>query len=771
MNPTRLVLIAEPTDLDALREHGGLPLPETAGTLPFQRLADATPGIVAIARDGWVPSDQDGRTTARELEAAYQHLSESTVCYLVVLDSTVRVGERAVAPEAETSASTLNPSKNELAAHCDWYTRFRTSCGTAMSHRHVHVRHVLILVCCEAVPPTQLEDLNRLLYDNHGTRLFDACYVMLSRLEPGEAHGQFFSACDVWPIAVGGLLLKLMHDLPTASEEVLAWRCFQLVPEIDPARWNRLRRQQLKALADSLLTLPKAPSGWDSKVFEGFRPNIPGGTSIALDAPAEANAMSRSWLEYDPAQRLKDVASEQRWKSALQRAGDRFAQALSDRAIGEEPAVRAEIHKLWRSIHENPSATAVALSNKELIAGPPLGDQLKATQDGWQRVLDEDHARFEQIETARKCADHLNAAQQAFVPFWYRVIAVFATSLCLGYVAMTTTESWLGTGRAIWFALAGSLGALVAGFWSADAERRAGRKGQVEIERQLKEIDSRVKAKHLASQQVVEAADTFWQQLWTAAAGKHLRQLLFRVQTILDRELKTRPSRVSSAEVARSSDEDTSSSASVHGEWHRERFRDAVVLKHSSGAEFSSDVTDAAAFQSLIDKHALKFQHELWPQFCDEHDRLASGNFPARSLIPMLREFCARFESDLLSEVRRLAVENMKQNDPSLGAWGESLRQLTTHQRYFALMSCQFLSHQTVEVNQRPAFELYLRRGFTSSTLGTNLRTLGLTERHCESDALDELSLAGFVFQELPVRFAVTDGQVTVAASIEQAIR
>lgn len=752
MPTNKVVLITDEPVLEALQDFGGLPeslLADVSMDQLLTRLSDGKSGIVPSMPEWWLPAEGIADEFGDELRRlAFQHLTGVTVCRVAVLGAKPSISD----PPSPTRL--LNSLR-------DWHTLFRKEHNRAMNGLPGRARHVLVLVCLEPLSADSLAELQALLEGDAASVLFDARYVMLHQLAGGDEPGSIFQSRHVWPLPVAGLLKKLLLDSAgpvTSIPDARAWRYFQILPQIAESEWREIREKYCDLLFRRITALD---SGSESSPVK-FRPQIAAVSGVALQGSAAADFSAQPWLAYDPQGRLADVCSERRWKTALERAGDKFAVELSQHVIAQEPAVLAEARSIWQAVHVNPGVVTAALDNHELLMTPHLEKQLDDMQTLWKQLLDDERQRTERIEETAACAACLSEAQHAFVPFWFRIVAVLSTTLCLGYLAMAGAEPWLGGRNAIGFAIAAGIGSIVAGFWSLDLERKAGRRGQLEIERQLAEIDGCVGTKHGLCQKTIDAAHVFGQRLWAAAAGKRLRQLLERVQTIFHREFRERHSiqRPDEAVQTETIPADKDQAARLR-QRQRTQFTAQIGLRPDRGATFRPTPADEDLFVRFVDRHLQEFRHELWPTFCEAHDRHDAGHFPARHLVPECREFVRRVEAGLFALVVQQSVDRL--SGTGIGAWGDALQSITTYQRYDTLMSCPMLSQHSIDSGQRPLPQVYLRSGIHSQTMSADLRRLGLPETPTFSELLKDLPLVGFVFQETPVRFAAADGVIVVA--------
>lgn len=747
--PGKMLLIADDGHFSELRAHGELPdtwwTDTTADTL-LDHLEQAPPWIIRCRRDLLAPDEEtpdDFLPDRRNRAEFINSLLHGTICYLAVVD---------------------RQSHESPAKHIFWYERFRREVKDWAKARHVHLQHVLILVCCNDPPAEHLDELQRLVAGSGDEKLFDTAYVMLEDLEPGRESGQFFNAVHVWPMAVGGLLLKLLHDRyrPQAGPtRAYAWRCYQLLPEITSRDQQKFCSEQFGTLFDHLTANRTADQGWEPARFTKFRPLSATVRRSRVRPPDDYDIFaSQTWLKSSAPDRLDQVRAESRWEESLSRAGDSLGRRLSRQAVAEVPAVCTEVVKIWNSVHRDPRFIYAALANHDVIRGPALGSQFQTISAHWNEILTNEQEREQLIHDTDRCAEHLEAAREGYFHVPVRMGVVLVVALLVGYVAMLVFHSLVGSwDHAALVAAAGALGAFAAGLFSANREQAAGKRAKRGFEDHLHKIDQKMIERHECCQNAVESANVFWQQMWARAAANRLKHLLLRAQCIFDHELRYHPGREAKDTTTDRTDmtgEEDAGETSGGTRWRqRSHYLKATQLRYDVRLGDLCHGCEGNELDKFVSEQAETFRSELWLKFCEHYDKGYSGNLPARHLIPALRDYCDRFLSTLLGKARHLAIQQMREGD--LDNWGSKLKEILDYQQYFELMSCRILSHQTAPVSMRPLPRLYLRQGFNYAAMRQHLDAATLAEDPEISTYLEELPLVGFLFQELPLQFHVGD--------------
>lgn len=774
----RMLLVADDASFAKLRAHSDLPsrwLIDTRPETAVEQAEGRPPRILRCRHKLILPVEDGAQNSPLDTSDRAEFINsflDATICYLAVVGS---VGGEP-AEDGEEAAQSVCP--RSLLEHVTWYHRFRGEVRALAKAREIHVRHVLVLVCCDEVNTEDFAHFDRLVAGSSDAKLFDAAYVMLHELEPGrkvDAEGALLlSAEHVWPMAVGDLLLKLLHDEEQPQREptrTFAWRSYELVPEIPGAQQQELFAEQFDRLYFGLTDVANGGRSWDVGPFTSFKPRSGKVQKPQLHAPdAGRNPLRRSWLAYSAVERLDETRAVGRWENGLSEAGDAVARELSRMAVGEEPAAGSEVGKIWQAVHGNPHAVYAALGDREVMNGRALGDEFETISEHWDKIRAAEQCCEDLVQEAEACAEHFTQAQNGHLNWLYRIIVLGVVTLAVGYLSMAVFEPLAGMGRAFWVAMAGAVGAMIAAMYSFDRERAAGRRAQETFEDQLQRIDRAVIDRHEACQAAVEHADVLCQQTRAAGAARRLRQLLRRVQSMLDHELRPRMEGHGSDAVGVErllSVEDPAEKGLVAAQRQRLRYAQATRLGQVVDLEDLQAVRQDDEIRKFVDDQVATFRDDVWMNFCLQHDRGRAGHLPARQLIPILRAFRDEFQKSLTAKIRELAIRRFRPKD--LSNWGKRLRDALELQPYFELMSCRMLSHQTADKLSRPWPRLYVRKDFDATQLSLALDGSQIQDEPEASPLLVELPMLGLLFQEMPVQFETdADGKVIVAAYREK---
>ena len=169
--------------------------------------------------------------------------------------------------------------------------------------RDVAVRHVLVLICRDKVGAGEWESFQRLVAASGEDKLFDLAYVMLHELEPGHKPDAevalLLNSQHVWTLAVGDLLLNMLHDAaPTtqATTASFAWRSYQLVPEISAAEEQGLFVEQLERFYHRRHRRQKRSAGMGNEVVYVVSAPQPEGEQVSTQPARRGTGHSRESL-------------------------------------------------------------------------------------------------------------------------------------------------------------------------------------------------------------------------------------------------------------------------------------------------------------------------------------------------------------------------------------------------------------------------------------------------------------------------------------------
>ena len=343
-----------------------------------------------------------------------------------------------------------------------------------------------------------------------------------------------------------------------------------------------------------------------------------------------------------------------------------MANELSRLALAEELAPVSEVARVWQAVHRDPQFIYAALRDRALMATPVLEDQFHAMSERWDVIRAADQMCERLSHDARTSGEHFIQAQHGHVNWLSRAIVIATVTLAIGYLSMSVFEPLVGSGRALWIALSGALGAMIAAMFSYDRERAAGRRAHEAFENRLEQIDRTLIDRHEACQAAVEQADIFGQQTRAAGAGRRLRRLLDRARSILDHEIG--PVFVGREQTVANQNpllpvEDPGDFAMAAGNRQRRRYVQATRLRHPVAPGYWDQVRRAEDNETFIREQVQAFQRDVWQVFCPRHDRARAGCLPARYLVPVLRRFRDGFQKHSAAKVRELMVRRFESSD------------------------------------------------------------------------------------------------------------
>lgn len=350
------------------------------------------------------------------------------------------------------------------------------------------------------------------------------------------------------------------------------------------------------------------------------------------------------------------------------------------------------------------------------------------------------------IEDARECAPVIEEAQHSYVEILFRFIFGAASAVLVAYVAGCVFHSFFPG----WVApslLAGGVAAgmaLVAVMLPMLLERRAGIRAVNRFRSDLSNIDRKMAEQHKRCQESVVAAHGFWKKLRARGSAQRLSLLLRRLKLIIENELQS-----STPGVVLSGEEDDDDDAVWETRDRRKRrqrlaWSRQLCLKHSEPFDEPDPDELNGVIRDLIDQF-----HSVWSGFCLEFDKNNAGNLPAHSLIPKLRDYCDMFRERITREIHRQAIKGIKEE--GVKDWVNRIRDL--HKKdYFYYMSCPLSGD---DIDPSHLMSLYLLRPDFREAF--ERVAVNLQPDPQAIDELQEMPMAGYFFQEVPVSFTESD--------------
>jgi len=128
---------------------------------------------------------------------------------------------------------------------------------------------------------------------------------------------------------------------------------------------------------------------------------------------------------------------------------------------------------------------------------------------------------------------------------------------------------------------------------------------------------------------------------------------------------------------------------------------------------------------------------------------------PAKVLVPQLRDYCDRFRELVTREIHRQAIKTIQPS--GVTDWVNRIGDLE-NKSYFYYMSCPLSGE---DIDRRHMVSLYLMRPDFRDAFERAAGSLAQSIEPVEE--LSELPLAGYFYQEVPVKFAESaDGTIEV---------
>jgi hypothetical protein len=271
----------------------------------------------------------------------------------------------------------------------------------------------------------------------------------------------------------------------------------------------------------------------------------------------------------------------------------------------------------------------------------------------------------------------------------------------------------------------------------------------------LKEVDGLTRARHEKCQTALVRATSFWERLRSRSSASRLRQLLARVQVILDRELQPEIPQVEDAEPEELEESRLAGDAErdLRRRRQRARFLAKTSLRHAVELDSlePNKIREIAGIGQMIRDCQEQFIQDVWRRTCLETDKGRLGKIPARVLIPRIRDFQERFRAALVAEVHRHLIEQMRGKGVDL--WSSQIARLQNEPLYYYL-SCPVSEGGAGGMHS----VLFLRSDFQAESLTQQASEVAVVS----SKQLSSLPIVGLLFQECPVGFASENGLIKV---------
>ena len=710
---------------------------------PLRPIADATgsriarldprtivPGVTHPGEDV-LDAGAAGRFNEDQRDEIYAQLLRSRLCHLVVLQNDgIGPGDRILQEEDPFGGLKV------------WYEAFRAEAAKRVGYRDDEYQHILILVCAEQVPAAGLAALQELIDAEGDDRFFDACYVMLFRLNLAET--EVCHARYIWPLPVSRLLLHLRLEQHAAAPlggraHVLAWRGLELVPDVPDEYVERTVRRHLGSAYERIKAQPAGSETWD---LAPFRPTL--GVD-AEAAPLPAASMNRHWQAYKARGEVDLVRNPGYWDQSFQALGVRLHGEISAPLLEDEFPAWQEATDVWRSIHGEPAFVDTAQERLSRLEGQDAEAQLATVAAQFDQLKAAIESREAAAEVAYACADHYDAARLGFVPRGIRFGLAAAAGLgvaygaawFLGQILETWTGPWIVAGCAF-------LGALLAAGISYFAERHRGERAQAFFSQNVRhDLLERTVEVDLHTQQMVIEGHRLWLSSRAGSAARKVRALLRRASAMLRRELRAEDPMAmeSGGEAPRFHLDETG-----RGQWKRYLSKTRVRCG-VGGFEVQDDRLEARVAEAVESFVAR------WHDLCDAQDRSLAGHLPARVFLPWLRERDDELRRVVLAEIYSQAAQGLGErgNDE----WVDGVRG-ALHEDYYYYLSCPIREEETDAELRSKVLSLHESLPDVPEGVVQDVRTRA-------TPAMRRWPLIGLLHEEMPVTLGVgPDGHLTV---------
>jgi len=623
-----------------------------------------------------------------------------------------------------------------LARLADGYERFRDEATERVRFRSPEYRHVLVLVADEPIPAEGWGRLQALLSDDEevGPAVRDHAplrdvYVLLAPMNLGPADAAV--AREVWPVAVSRLLLHLRLEGVTDGVprgRVLAWRGTEVVPTFTH---GQERDVVTPLLARAHRVFHRVETDMASRAEEELRdPTLLSAPPWKVTVPPfEQKA---PWQTLDAAAAHGRSNSATHWNQVHRCSGVELYGRLDARVASEERAAAGRGRWVWGAVHEGPGA---AHALQERIGLPlAIASTLPTREVGLGLVaVDRAQAALKaEVEDARACAEHYDAARFAFVGLALRGLFAVAGPLAVGWGIGWVHQAW--TGRTAESLVLGGITAVVplgAAWFSWTLERRRGRIAGFTFRKiEEEELGAARQAVEDSYRALVAVGAGFRVAGRRAARFLRLRALLARLQALLQRH-----GHLTAGGDAGGSPAERAPHPPAHA-------RPGTFLGYTTVACSGFTLEGAAAdVEALLDARAERMRL-AWQRFADAVDGQSAGHFPVRETSAWLQR---RYDE--------LAAEAF------LVVLGHAEARLTAEQRLAPFRSLrerreeQFLHYLTVradatslDLGQRRAC-LHVRPVFTEAAREVGLQGATIAAR----PALGRIPVLALLHDEIPV--------------------
>lgn len=643
-------------------------------------------------------------------------------------------------------------SDADQALEAERFTRLVQQMQQYMLERDLRVRFVVIVIDEGAGDATQvLERVNQLC----DSPLIDAVFVMTEILEPRERFAP--AARDVWPIAVGRLLLHLMHSPPpkcVGRSPMYAWRMMILPPQADRAleqSLQQLSRSLMESIHERVFKQPVPPkSPIDCEVDTSTR---------ALRSHVPLAAQSETyWTEMDVPTSFRKRLDDKRWQAV---AANLASQIVKEHAAANQAFLERLVQyrrSQWQAVHENPSFLRRLALRKDVTPDPsneddPLGEsETGATRKMFVNQQKRDLA----IVDAATCATEFELAQQGRVGTLYRLWPCIAVTMAVGYPVLWITYGIFGSIMTpVLCGIATIAATVLAAWYSAESENRAGARARQDLVELLDSADREIERYYLAAAQRMRGSTRVYAKLRAEHLDTHLRELALHGQSVISvihhDQLATK---MTSGGSASGSSTHAAAQGGSDALFYREQLSLPLPFHLTMPAE------GMTTLKPLVEAQADRFLVQVWAAAMGRFDKLLAGNIAYEALVSEWEQFQATLGPLLVTFICRQQFENA--TSETMLEWGNELSRLQQLESELGLLSCHIPSRATNHQRIHPAAQLVLQNGFETIAATPSLPHTELVHIDSELEILELLPWLGYWFQAIEVTMVVMDGRLAV---------
>jgi hypothetical protein len=441
----------------------------------------------------------------------------------------------------------------------------------------------LVLVAEVELTSDDVDELTRLrelaFMNDRETRVFGSCYLMTRTLGVPQAGGVLF-ARDVWPIAVGRLLihrlLSYRHHRPVTIDTdcwLRAWVSMHVTAVPDDIRFeqfilSRVNRAIIPSRAGvralTHLDAPAEEGALHTTMSMGFVPIETDYVPLAVDALEPSPLTDPGYYARQNESSDQDIgfldsdASDgvRRFESRCVRAvigwrlrfSTRSARFRRDRDLRQT----RPFGSFSGGMHENSAPTSFVAQawsavrnrrwNLTWFCGAQAAEQFeiwKLTRKqelSWRAFLDFELVLSDAASRAREIAKQQDEARSAYISFWMRLAIAIVASLFVGFALSAFIASATGSDLQAMLVAGGAvaLGCVLSTVGLCVSERRAGDRGARCLDQTVQAMENGISESLRQRLALVAGGDSLQRKsIWMATSAR-VRRLAMRAHCIYE---------------------------------------------------------------------------------------------------------------------------------------------------------------------------------------------------------------------------------------------